>query len=243
MPTDSLLDHLEKTFADAYRKEIDQEENVWRSLPFFAATLALQLAGLAQVRDWVAGVSGPLLAVSTGLLALAGGATLAAILFLGFSVWPADFQYVGREPAFRDYAEAVRSAAARAPDAGTDQEIADMALRTVKAALLEQYATAADNNRVINQGRARWRTRAGLATLVSVFAVLVLVALVVVSNIHGHDRRSGTGSTRPGSASRAEPGSAQTEFGATASHASSAQGLVARPSDRAPSGGLGGGKP
>ena len=53
-----------------------------------------------------------------------------------FSVWPADFQYVGREPAFRDYAEAVRSAAARAPDAGTDQEIADMALRTVKAARL-----------------------------------------------------------------------------------------------------------
>ena len=177
MPTDSLLDHLEKTFADAYRKEIDQEENVWRSLPFFAATLALQLAGLAQIRDWVAGVSGPLLAVSTGLLVLAGGVTLAAIVFLGFSIWPAHFQYVGREPAFRDYAEAVRSAAARAPDAGTDQDIADTALRTVKAALLEQYATLAGNNRAINQGRARWRTRAGLATLVSVFAVLVLVAL------------------------------------------------------------------
>ncbi|HEY8288257.1 MAG TPA: hypothetical protein VIG49_03240, partial [Acetobacteraceae bacterium] len=40
----STLDHIEKTLADAYRKEIDQEENVWRSLPFFAATLALQLA-------------------------------------------------------------------------------------------------------------------------------------------------------------------------------------------------------
>ncbi len=86
MPFDPLLDHLEKTFADAYRKEIDQEENVWRSLPFFAATLALQLAGLAQVRDWVAGSSGPLLAASSGLLAMAGAATLAAILFLGFSV-------------------------------------------------------------------------------------------------------------------------------------------------------------
>jgi hypothetical protein len=34
MSDDPLLDHLEKTFADAYRKEIDQEENVWRSLPF-----------------------------------------------------------------------------------------------------------------------------------------------------------------------------------------------------------------
>jgi hypothetical protein len=43
------LTHIEKTLADAYRKEIDQEENVWRSLPFFAATLALQLAAIFQV--------------------------------------------------------------------------------------------------------------------------------------------------------------------------------------------------
>jgi hypothetical protein len=41
MASDTLLDHLEKIFGDAYRKEVDQEENVWRSLPFFAATLAL----------------------------------------------------------------------------------------------------------------------------------------------------------------------------------------------------------
>src|ERR1700759_5885589 len=100
MPADPLLDHLEKTFADAYRKEIDQEENVWRSLPFFAATLALQLTALAQVRGWVFEVSGFLLTMATGLLALAGIATLAAILLLALSVWPADFQYVGREPAF-----------------------------------------------------------------------------------------------------------------------------------------------
>jgi hypothetical protein len=40
------LGHIEKFLADTYRKEIDQEENVWRSLPFFAATLALELAAL-----------------------------------------------------------------------------------------------------------------------------------------------------------------------------------------------------
>ena len=30
----SALDHIERTLAEAYRKEIDQEENVWRSSPF-----------------------------------------------------------------------------------------------------------------------------------------------------------------------------------------------------------------
>lgn len=46
MSADPLIDYLEKTFSDAYRKEVEQEENVWRTLPFFAATLALQLAAL-----------------------------------------------------------------------------------------------------------------------------------------------------------------------------------------------------
>jgi len=43
----SALDHLEKTFSELYRKEIDQEENVWRTLPFFAATIALQFGMIA----------------------------------------------------------------------------------------------------------------------------------------------------------------------------------------------------
>ena len=58
MTTDPEIDYLETLFGEAYRKEIDQEENVWRSLPFFTATLALQLAGLAQIRDWVGGAAG-----------------------------------------------------------------------------------------------------------------------------------------------------------------------------------------
>jgi len=73
MITDAELDYLEKLFGDAYRKEIDQEENVWRTLPFFAATLALQLAGLAQVRDWVGGVQGWLYWLSLTLLGAAVG--------------------------------------------------------------------------------------------------------------------------------------------------------------------------
>jgi hypothetical protein len=187
MATDPLLDHLEKTFAEAYRKEIDQEENVWRSLPFFAATLALQLAGLAQIRDWVASIAGPLFVTAVILLSVAGSATLAALAFLAFSVWPADFRRVAREPDFRDYAENVRAEAEGLAQPGSSAEdVAQSALMTVKAALTEQYAIAVDNNRRVNEVRAKWRTRAGLATLTSVFVVLVLVALVVLTNLHGH---------------------------------------------------------
>jgi hypothetical protein len=134
-------------------------------------------------------------------------------------------------------------AAAKAAGAGTEQDIAEAALRTVKAALLEQYATAADNNRVINQGRARWRTRAGLATLTSVLAVLALVGVVMVSNVHGHGQTSNTGGSFSGSSSKAEPGSSQAQPSPAAADARGAQGLVARPSDGTSGGGLGAGRP
>ncbi len=45
----SALDHIEKTLADACRREIEQGENVWRSLPFIAAAIAFQIAALSQV--------------------------------------------------------------------------------------------------------------------------------------------------------------------------------------------------
>ena len=190
MAKDPLLDHLERTFADAYRKEIDQEENVWRSLPFFAATLALQLAALAQIRDWISDIVQPMFAAAALLLSGAGLATLAALVFLAMSVWPADFRRVAREPAFRDYAARVRAEAeANSPPGTAPEEVAETALSTIKAALVEQYALAVDHNRLANGARAKWRTRAGLATLASVFAVLVLVGLVVLTNIHAHAQR------------------------------------------------------
>ncbi len=177
MPSDPLLDYLEKTFADAYRKEIDQEENVWRSLPFFAATLALQLAGLAQIRDWIASATGTLSVAAGLLLVIAGAATLSALVFLAVSVWPADFRRVSREPAIRGYATAARQEAAAAAPTGTlSDEISARALQAVKTSLVEQYALATDSNRLVNEARAKWRTRAGLATLASVFAVLALAA-------------------------------------------------------------------
>ena len=187
MTMDAEIDYLEKLFAEAYRKEIDQEENVWRSLPFFAATLAMQLAGLAQIRDWVGGAAGWVFWLSLMLLA-AALATFAALVFLAQSIWPARFRYVSSEPELQGYLENVRTTAV---GSGNSQEeatvIAMIAARTV---MVQQYAISASNNRLINQRRASRWTRAGLATLVFVLAVLVLVGLVVVSNLHGHGNLS-----------------------------------------------------
>ena len=249
MATDPLLDHLEKTFADAYRKEIDQEENIWRSLPFFAATLALQLSAVGQIREWVAATTGPMLLLATCLLGVAAAATMAALFFLALSVWPADFRRVAREPAFRDYADQVRKAVEESAPAGKSaQDIADEALVTIKAALAEQYSLAVDNNRIVNERRARWRTRAGLSTLASVFTALVLVALVVVTHLHGHgqrpdDRGPTTQGAIPGNAAARDHEPPSIEQRTAPADDRNPQGVDKRPHDGAPGGGTGGGRP
>ncbi len=242
MPPDPELDYLEKLFGEAYRKEIEQEENVWRTLPFFAATLALQLAGLAQIRDWVGGSSGELLWFVLILLGVAASATVAALLFLAESIWPANFRYVTPEPDLQDYMEKVRDGAAAAGSTAT--EAAAVSVLAARAVMVEQYALGAAHNRAINQRRASRRTRAGLATLVSVLAVLVLVALVVIFNLHGHERiGTAAGPDRAGGHAAIPAGPAPSQPGAATADGGGLQGLVERPHDPAPSGGAEAGRP
>ena len=215
----------------AYRQEIDQEENVWRSLPFFAATLALQITGLAQVEGWMAAIDGWMLWATVGLLSAAGAATLAALVFLAFSVWPADFRRVAPETEFLGYAENVRAETERSASDGADPgDIALIALQAVKATLAKQYALAVDSNRLVNVRRAKWRSRAGLATLTSVFAVLVLVGLVVLSNVHGHAQPQTSGSARLAAAGIGK--SKVDQHGQTAADDRVPPGLVLQPHDR-----------
>ena len=171
--------------SDAYRKEIDQEENVWRSLPFFAATLALQLAALGQMLDRLVLFAGWYWWAAVGFLLLAALGTGLAIAFIWQSVRAARFQYVSPEPILH-YAKQVRAAV----EAGeTDGQVASaMALRTIKAELAQQYAAATQNNRLINQGRALWRTRAAQPTLVAVLAMLAPVVVIVTSNVQSHEQ-------------------------------------------------------
>lgn len=74
----------------------------------------------------------------------------------------------------------------------SSEDATRMAVTAARTVMVQQYAIGASSNRLINQGRASRRTRAGLATLCSVLAVLVLVGLIVVSSLHGHGPASST---------------------------------------------------
>ena len=57
---------------------------------------------------------------------------------------------------------------------------------TLRQALADQYAVAADHNRRINLTRTRQRTAAGLFTLGSLLAMLLLVAVISWHYIRDH---------------------------------------------------------
>lgn len=168
----STLDHIEKALAESYRKEVDQEENVWRSLAFFAAVIAFQLTAVSQVLTRLPekgmGVWWDAIMATIFITIL----IFVAILFLVASIAPAKFNYISDEIALLAYAR------------GLDQDEQDAlaktlpsvdALTVLKNTLADQYSVATHHNRQINQTRAFYRSIAGLATLGSAFFTLFLV--------------------------------------------------------------------
>ena len=169
----STLDRIERTLADAYRKELDQEENVWRSLAFFAATIAFQIAALSQVLlrlpeqrsgAWWDGMAA---IVFVSLL------ILVALFFLAGSIAPARFSYISDEPALPGYARGLDQDEQNA----AEQNLLPVdALAVRKTTLADQYSVAVHHNRQVNQRRAFRRSIAGLAILGAALFTMFLAA-------------------------------------------------------------------
>ena len=185
------LAYIEKTLADSYRKEIDQEENVWRSLPFFAATLALQLAALFQIIDKMPDPVTIIGSISLFLLIGAGALTLVSLAYLAASIYPQRFDYIAKQVGLLTYARALIRAEQAPENQGQDDSMS--ALVTLKTEIARQYAQATDHNQQINKRRERRRSIAGLAALGSILTTVFLVSATYMHYIsirvekdHGH---------------------------------------------------------
>jgi len=125
-----ILDHIEKTLADTYRKEVDQTEHIWRSLPFFATTLALQFATISQLfvrlpegtgarADWIV------------CMALIAASSVLTIVLLALSIVSVGITYIAPEPEILTYAEALRASEKNA-NAGRGQMTTEGSLAELK---------------------------------------------------------------------------------------------------------------
>lgn len=184
MPTAGVDDgmahweHLEKLLNALYLKEIDQEENVWRSLPFFSATLAVEVVILNQALPAAATMRGPwwwaFLAAGMASAAL----IVSVIVFLYRSIRKRSFSYIAGGTDLITYVRALEQAS-EGLEAGVRLPSIHEQLRQT---LIEQLAVAFDANRAINQARARERSRAGILLLLSIVTTFWVFGVTI-----GHD--------------------------------------------------------
>lgn len=173
-------EYLEKYFADAYKRELDKEENVVRSLPMFAAALAFVAASLGSVHGSLpklACAPFPLTiwAILVLLLCCVGIAFVYLFKIVRFNA----FHYVPREDEMATYARQLRDHyAAEGMQEGDEAVVADL-----RRHLIETLSKAVVNNRGVLHRKEIARGRAVQALSASIALTFVLVVATVLEKL------------------------------------------------------------
>lgn len=176
-------EYLASMFADSFKRELDGDEAMWRSLPFFAALLGLAVAILPQVFESAARIH------ATGLKAVAYLLFVCSIALFGCAgfwfarvIRPRDYRYPPYDDEVLDHAEALRRfyAAMGASEDSCDERVRD----EIRRMMIGEFAAATAVNRRNNGARSESRTQVlRYATIAFLFAFLseltILTGLVV----------------------------------------------------------------
>ena len=177
--SDKTAAFLHTLVADAFKREVDADEAVWRSLPFFAALAGLGLAVLPGIYASIS--AAPSDFGCTGALALFA---TAALTFAGASYWfwqvirPRRYETVSNEVGLMAYARSLhdlfveRGAAADAADAAVLDEI--------RSYVTEEVATIVEVNRSNNLARSHARSQVLLFVAIG-FVLAFLAEATILS--------------------------------------------------------------
>ena len=176
----SLDDYTEKFYADGYKQQIADEENVPRSLPFFATAFAVLVAIIAASKDLIPAPSLNSYPIAVWVLMVAlAVCLLTSMLFLLIALWPRDFKYVMSEPELYNYVVKL-SEYYEYDVALTDEHRAAAILEDLRDELSKQCRTGAENNRAINFGRASKRATALCLLVIAPILAFVMIAVMPV---------------------------------------------------------------
>lgn len=175
----SALDHLEKTFSELYRKEIDQEENVWRTLPFFAAAIALQFGVISGLLPKMGTASPGLTKDFVVTLLLIVTLDAATLILLSLSIASRRYEYLPDEPELLRFARKLDATEATADAIAPGRQFD--AAAEFRMAMATAYAAATSHNRRINQNGVTMRKFAGLFILASMMFTLFLFTRLMLS--------------------------------------------------------------
>lgn len=172
-------EYLASLLADSFKREVDSDEAVWRSLPFFGAMLGLAIALLPQIYRSAVGTAGlgwtipiyALLAVSILLFAIAAGWFWAVIR-------PRKYRYPPPDLSILEYTQALRAFyRAEGNDEDQDEKVRD----ELRAFVLHEFAHTTTHNRRNNNAKLRARSQVLLFAMAGFLVAFACEATILAS--------------------------------------------------------------
>jgi hypothetical protein len=186
-------EYLENLMAESYKREIDQEENVVRSLPFVAVGLAVLSTIMIFVSKYIPEYRlQSYVIIVWGLLFLFGCLILLIIIYLLLAVSRPRFQRV-RDPT-ELYLYSKRLEKYYRDIGRTPQQISEAVVNDMRLLMSQQYAICSAYNQAINFARSKARGRAFVSL---VLAIALAFGIVVTISVHEAMNGSGGGERLP----------------------------------------------
>jgi energy-coupling factor transporter transmembrane protein EcfT len=179
-------EYLEKIVTASYAREIDQEENIFRTLPFAATALAIIFTFMVFIKGDVPNRTIGIYLILIWILLFIFWLVIAfSLVFLWLAVSSKSLQFLSPPNELYRYVTELRNYYSRGyPARSIEQRVVEDA-RTL---MVEQYTLGAIHNQRINVRRLRARTRAFQGLIAALIVALATVAIVL-----GHKLARGGG--------------------------------------------------
>jgi hypothetical protein len=179
------------TFADLYRQEVGAEEDVHRTLPFFATALGIVIGALAYAAGRLPKWSD--LTTDRGLIAFAAACAMlglaiieagCVLVFVSRAIARRDYRRIGPETALRTRLGELQSYYDGRGIVGDDQD--DELVKDMRQVLLDSYTTVTPINRALNQRRYKFRALASSHLVRSLIWALAATTVIFVTDKLGY---------------------------------------------------------
>jgi len=194
-------EYLEKIFTDAFKRESDSDEAIWRSLPFFAAALGLAITIIGYTIERAPAWSwSPMIVVIYVLLAL----MVVSFVWAFRWFWPVikirAYQYPPSATEISAYADALsvyHHDAETAPD-----QIDSSIVEDLRALMVTQLAEASTRNRENNDGKLEARSQVVLFIVIGFGLAFASEAAIFVDRLSEPSHYAGDSTDASGKETR-----------------------------------------
>lgn len=181
------ITHLADLAGESFKRQADLDESVWRSLPFFAATIALAAALIGTAAKDVPPFSFTPFALVVHAFLVLGVASFGwALRWFWTVVRPRDYEYPSTDAAIRTYAEEVT--AFHRSHGMMDAALDDIVVSDLQLFMAEQYGNAARTNFAHNAAKMKARSRVMLFMMIGFVLAFACEATIFVDRNFAADR-------------------------------------------------------